>query len=55
MEYLMNYGRLGLKLELPDHWNVTVIRKKEMPVLPDPNAAIGACIETATGIKNPFR
>ncbi len=54
MEYLMNYGRLGLKLELPDHWNVTVIRKKKMPVLPDPNAAIGIALKQPLGSKTLF-
>ncbi|MGO9119209.1 MAG: nickel-dependent lactate racemase [Desulfomonilaceae bacterium] len=51
MKYLMNYGRSGLNLELPDHWNVTVIRKKPMPVLPDPIAAMARALEEPVGSK----
>ncbi|MGO8821601.1 MAG: nickel-dependent lactate racemase [Desulfomonilaceae bacterium] len=52
MEYLMNYGRVGLKLELPDNWNVTVICKKEMPVLPNPNEAIALALKQPMGSKS---
>lgn len=51
MKYLMNYGRSGLSLELPDHWNVTVIRKKPMPVLPDPIAAMAQALKEPVGSK----
>ena len=51
MKYLMNYGRTGLSLELPDHWNVTVIRKKPMPVLPDPVAAMARALKEPVGSK----
>lgn len=36
MRITMHYGRTGLPLDLPDHWDVTVIRKKPMPLLHDP-------------------
>jgi nickel-dependent lactate racemase len=49
MKYLMSYGRTGLDLELPDDWNVSVIRKKEMPVLPDPVAAMTAALKQPVG------
>jgi nickel-dependent lactate racemase len=52
MEYLMNYGHVGLKLELPDNWNVTVICKKEMPVLPDPNEAMALALKQPLGSKS---
>ncbi|MBI4966151.1 MAG: nickel-dependent lactate racemase [Desulfomonile tiedjei] len=51
MKYLMNYGRTGLGLELPDHWNVTVIRKKPMPVLPEPVAAMARALKEPVGSK----
>ncbi len=51
MKYLMNYGRSGLNLELPDHWNVTVIRKKQMPLLPDPVAAMAKALREPVGSK----
>ena len=51
MKYLMNYGRTGLTLELPDHWDVTVIRKKPMPVLPDPVAAMARALKEPVGSK----
>ena len=51
MKYLMNYGRTGLSLDLPDHWNVTVIRKKQMPVLPDPVAAMAQVLKEPVGSK----
>jgi nickel-dependent lactate racemase len=51
LQYLMNYGRSGLRLELPDHWKVTVIRKKQMPVLPDPVAAMAKALKEPVGSK----
>jgi nickel-dependent lactate racemase len=51
MKYLMNYGRTGLSLELPDHWKVTVIRKKPMPVLADPVSAMAKALEKPVGSK----
>jgi lactate racemase len=40
MRLELNYGRTGLPLELPDLWNITVIRKPPMPVHSDPVAAV---------------
>ena len=51
MKYLMNYGRSGLSLELPDQWDVTVIRKKQMPILPDPVAAMDRALREPVGSK----
>jgi len=36
----LNYGRGSYPLDLPDHWDVTVIRKPAMPVQPDARAAV---------------
>lgn len=40
MEVTLNYGKTGLTLDLPEDWNVTVIRKPSMPVLADPADAL---------------
>jgi len=40
MNITLQYGKKGLALHLPDDWDVTVIRKKPMPVLSDPEAAL---------------
>ena len=40
MQITLNYGKTGLPLNLPDDWEITVIRKKQMPVLPDPSLAV---------------
>jgi nickel-dependent lactate racemase len=37
---IMRYGKHGLSLNLPDDLDVTVIRKKVMPVLADPESAM---------------
>jgi lactate racemase len=51
MKYLMNYGRTGLELDLPDHWDVTVIGKKPMPVLADPAAAMVEALKRPVGAR----
>ncbi|MGQ0579375.1 MAG: nickel-dependent lactate racemase [Betaproteobacteria bacterium] len=40
----LNYGRGSYPLDLPDHWDVTVIRKPTMPVQSDPVAAVRAAL-----------
>lgn len=49
MQVTMNYGRDGLALNLPDHWEVTVINKKPMPLLADPAAAVQDALEQPVG------
>lgn len=51
MKYPMNFGRTGLDLELPDHWNVTVIDKKPMPILDEPAAATADALSRPIGSK----
>ena len=36
----MKYGKKGLPLHFPDDWNVTVIKKKEMPLLQSPDEGV---------------
>jgi len=40
MQLDLNYGRDRYPLELPDEWDVTVIRKPAMPLEPDPAGAV---------------
>jgi nickel-dependent lactate racemase len=40
MRLELNYGRGSYPLDLPDHWNVTVIRKPAMPIEENPRAAV---------------
>jgi nickel-dependent lactate racemase len=40
MQLDLNYGRGRYPLELPDHWDVTVIRKPAMPLEMDPASAV---------------
>lgn len=49
MRLLMHYGRQGLPVDLPDHWNVTVLAKPPMPVVPDPAAAVAAALDAPVG------
>ncbi len=51
MKYLMNIWPTGLSLDLPDNWNVTVIRNKPMPVLSDPVAAMSRALKEPVGSK----
>ncbi|MCX6993833.1 MAG: nickel-dependent lactate racemase [Kiritimatiellaeota bacterium] len=45
MQITLNYGKTGLPLNLPDDWAITVIRKKPMPVLPDPPLAVRQALD----------
>lgn len=49
MRVLMNYGREGLPLDLPDEWSVRVIRKRPMPVLENPPRALEAAFQKPVG------
>ena len=54
MNYRMNYGRSGLDMDFPDHWDVTVIDKKPMPVLSDPLTAVAEALDRPVGSKTLF-
>jgi nickel-dependent lactate racemase len=45
----LNYGRGRLPVDLPDEIDLRVIRKRQMPVLPDPKAAVGEALARPTG------
>jgi nickel-dependent lactate racemase len=45
MDVMLNYGQIGFNLNLPDDWDVTVIRKKPMPVPADPAEALAEAFE----------
>ena len=52
MQVTMHYGKTGLPLDLFDDWDVTVIRKKPMPILHDPVTALKETFEHPTGAKS---
>ena len=45
MRTSLRYGRTGLTVDLPDSWDVTVIRRTPMPAAPDQAACIRAALE----------
>ena len=45
----LNYGRGRLPVDLPDGVDLRVIRKRQMPVLPDPEAAVREALAAPTG------
>ena len=49
MHITLNYGKGQLPLELPDRWDVTVIRKPPMPVLPDARDALAQALASPMG------
>jgi len=49
MHIVMNYGKKGFPLELPDDWDVTVVRKPKMPVLSDPDRGLDESFKNAVG------
>jgi nickel-dependent lactate racemase len=51
MRIELSYGRGTLPVELPDDLDVTVIRKPDMPVLPDPTAVLRASLASPVGAR----
>src|SRR5258708_4137386 len=49
MQLDLNYGRDHYPLELPDDWDVTVIRKPVMPLEPDPAGAVRKALAQPVG------
>ena len=45
----LNYGRGRLPVDLPDEIDLRVIRKRQMPVLPDPEAAVREALAQPAG------
>jgi hypothetical protein len=45
----LNYGRGRLPVDLPDQIELRVIRKRQMPVLPDPEGAVREALARPTG------
>ena len=48
----LNYGKGHIPVDLDDNWNVSVIRKPEMPVEADPRAAVEAALAKPVGSKS---
>jgi lactate racemase len=51
MRVEMSYGKGTLPVELSPDWNVTVIRKPDMPVIADPVAALESAFDAPVGTK----
>ena len=51
MNITMNFGKKGLSLDLQDDWDVTVIKKKKMPILPEPMEAVRSALSNPVGSK----
>src|SRR6266498_3929000 len=47
----LRYGRGELAVQLPEHLEVTVIRKPDMPVLADPAGAIVRALASPAGAR----
>ena len=45
----LNYGRGRLPVDLPDEIDLRVIRKRQMPVLPQPEDAVREALAAPTG------
>ncbi len=45
----LSYGRDGLDVDLPDDANVRLLRTRETPALPDPDAAVRAAVASPIG------
>jgi lactate racemase len=52
MRIMMRYGRKGLALDLPDELKVTVIKKRKMPVLKDPEGEVLYALRHPVGSKS---
>jgi lactate racemase len=52
MQIVLKYGKTGLNLELPDELKATIIRKKKMPPLGDPERAVRAVWSFPVGARN---
>jgi len=48
----MNYGKKGLPIDIPEGIEVDVIRKKDMPVIGEPEEAVRSAIENPVGCDN---
>jgi nickel-dependent lactate racemase len=46
----LNYGRGRLPVDLPDEIDLRVIRKRQMPVLPDPEGAVREALARPAGV-----
>ena len=51
MRIRMNYGRKGLFLDLPDDLEATIIQRKKMPIIRDPEKALSEALSHPVGSK----
>jgi len=51
MHCSLAYGRTGLVLDLPDSWDITVLRRKPMPLTVDPGKDVAAALDQPLGCR----
>jgi nickel-dependent lactate racemase len=51
MRIRMHYGKKGLDIDLPDDLETTIIKKRKMPILPDPGRAVREAFSHPMGSK----
>jgi lactate racemase len=49
MRCALRYGESGLEVTVPDSWNVTVVSRRPMPGVSDPEACIAAALRSPAG------
>jgi len=49
MQCSLRYGKEAFSIDLPDSWDVTILSKKPMPIVPDPPAGVTAALEAPVG------
>jgi len=49
MQVPLRYGTAGLTLNIPDSWDVTVVARRRMVVMPDPAAGVEAALDNPVG------
>ena len=49
MRLSLSFGRLGLPVDLPDDWDITVLAKERMPVQEDPRACVTRALRSPMG------
>ena len=49
MQTILNYGKTGFKLDLPDDWDITFITTQPMPVIQNPAGAVESALDHPVG------
>jgi lactate racemase len=55
MHCALRYGTKGLRLELPDSWDVTLLRRRPMPGISDPAGCVDNALSSPVAAADPSR